>query len=219
MGGTCSVTSVQDDLPRGAGGSLPRRDVIGNLLDQARAGSTVALGRLMEGCRKYLLLVANEALDSDLRPKGGASDLVQDTFVGAHRDFAEFHGSTEPELLAWLTKILTNRISNNVRHYRYTHKRDVAREVSLEAGFDPQGLAPNQEIGPDQAAIAQDEAGRLKRAIASLPEPLREVLVLRTWERRSFAEVAARLNGTPESVRKLWGRAVRQLQEELDDHP
>lgn len=210
---------MQDDPPRETDESFARRDAIGNLLDQARAGSTVALGRLMEGCRRYLLLVANNSLDSDLRPKAGASDLVQDTFVGAQRYFSEFTGTTERELLAWLTKILTNRIGNNVRHFRYTEKRDVAREVSLDAGIDPRELRPNQQVGPDQTAIAHDEAGRLGRAIASLPDHLREVLVLRTWERRPFAEVAARLNGTPESVRKLWGRAVRRLQDELDGNP
>lgn len=213
------MTSVQNDAPRTADGNPARRDVIGNLLDEARAGSTVALGRLMEGCRKYLLLTANEALDSDLRPKGGASDLVQDTFCGAQRSFSEFRGTTEQELIAWLTTILTNRIGNNVRSYRYTHKRDVAREVSLDAGIDPRELGPNQQIGPEQAVMAQDEADRLASAIASLPGQLREVLVLRTWERRSFAEVAARLNGTPESVRKLWGRAVRRLQDKLNDGP
>ena len=80
----------------------------------------------------YLLLVANDSLDSDLRPKVGTSDLVQDTFLEAHQDFSHFHGTGERELLAWLTKILTNRLCNNVRHYRGTLKRDIEREESLE---------------------------------------------------------------------------------------
>lgn len=171
----------------------------------------------MEGCRKYLLLVANRELDSDLRQKGGASDLVQETFAGAHRDFSAFRGNTEQELLAWLTKILTNRINSNVRHYRYTHKRDLAREVSLDEDFDPRVLNPTPQPGPEQTAIAQDDVGRLEQAMASLPDVLREVLVLRTWERHSFAEVAARLNRSEEAARKLWGRAVRRLQKEMND--
>jgi DNA-directed RNA polymerase specialized sigma24 family protein len=64
----------------------------------------------------------------------GASDLVQDTFLEAHQDFSHFHGTGERELLAWLTKILTNRLCNNVRHYRGTLKRDIEREESLEMG-------------------------------------------------------------------------------------
>jgi RNA polymerase sigma-70 factor (ECF subfamily) len=47
----------------------------------ARKGSREALGRLLETCRPYLLLVANNELDRDLQAKAGASDLVQETFI------------------------------------------------------------------------------------------------------------------------------------------
>ena len=75
--------SVSEDIA-----SIERE--IGQLIAAARGGSASALGQLLEGCRKYLLLVANESLDSDLRPKGGASDLVQETFVQAQRIFERF---------------------------------------------------------------------------------------------------------------------------------
>jgi RNA polymerase sigma-70 factor, ECF subfamily len=190
------------------------------LIEQARGGSISALGHLFARCQRYLLLVANQSLDADLRPKGGASDLVQDTFVEAFQDFSRFHGCTEQELLAWLTKILNNRLSNLVRHYRGTLKRDVERELSLEASCDPGCLGQARQIvTPHQAIIAQDEAGRLQAAVGRLPENMRQVLFLRTWERRSFVEIAAQLETTPDAVRKIWSRAVRRLQIELEDEP
>jgi RNA polymerase sigma-70 factor (ECF subfamily) len=194
------------------GGSLEE------LIGQARAGSTTALGHLLERCRQYLLLVANGSLDSDLRPKAGASDLVQDTFVEAHQDFSHFHGTSERELLAWLTKILIHRLSNNVRRFRGTSKRDVEREVSLEVGCDVEEVSLARPVAPPvQAIIARDEIDRLRTALDRLPKPMRDVLVLRTWERHTFVAIAARLDGTPDSVRKLWGRAVRRLQAKLQD--
>ena len=67
-------------------------------LADARAGSREALGRALDACRGYLLLVAQGELAPDLRAKGGASDLVQETLLEAYRDFALFHGGSEGEL-------------------------------------------------------------------------------------------------------------------------
>src|SRR5438105_7704898 len=50
-------------------------------LAQARAGSREALGQALEACRRYLLRIAEDDLDPALRAKGGASDLVQQTFL------------------------------------------------------------------------------------------------------------------------------------------
>jgi RNA polymerase sigma-70 factor (ECF subfamily) len=184
------------------------------LIRQARSGSTEALGELLEQCRRYLLLVANSSLDSDLRSKRGASDLVQDTFIVAHQGFLRFEGTTEQELLAWLTKILSRRLSKNVRQFRHTHKNNVEREVSISAGYVFGGLA-HDATGPIESIIARDEAECLQAAINRLPVTMREVLTLRTWERMSFVEIAARLKATPDSVRKVWGRALKRLQDEL----
>src|SRR5262245_33279165 len=67
-------------------------------IDSARGGSPQALGKLLNSCRPYLLKIANEFFPADLQPKAGASDLVQQTFLEAHKDFAHFGGATEEEL-------------------------------------------------------------------------------------------------------------------------
>jgi DNA-directed RNA polymerase specialized sigma24 family protein len=59
----------------------------------------------------------------------------------------------------------------------------------------------------------------VRAALERLPSHLREVLILRTCERRSFVEIATRLQGTPDSVRKSWARAVCRLQIELQKLP
>src|SRR5262249_18371673 len=101
-------------------------------LARARAGDGEALGRLLDGCRGYLLLIARQELDADLQAKGGASDLVQDTFVDAQRDFIRFVGGDEAELLAWLRRILLNNLANFTRGFRETEKRKVALEVPID---------------------------------------------------------------------------------------
>jgi WD40 repeat protein len=71
----------------------PARDA-SQFLPAARAGSSEALGQALEICRGYLLRVANQGLNADLRAKGGASDLVQETFLEAQRDFGCFQGAS-----------------------------------------------------------------------------------------------------------------------------
>src|SRR5205085_10055364 len=94
-------------------------------LPAARAGSRDALGKALEACRGYLLLIANRQLDAALQPKGGPSDLVQETFLEAQRDFAQFQGDSGAELLAWLRQLLLHNLANFKRRYRATDKRQV----------------------------------------------------------------------------------------------
>jgi hypothetical protein len=76
-------------------------------------------------------MVANQELPGELRPKIGASDLVQATCLEAQRNFGQFKDLTEAELLAWLRRILRNNLANASRHYYGKDKRQGAREVAL----------------------------------------------------------------------------------------
>ncbi len=100
-------------------------------LEAARAGDHQALGQVLESCRAYLLAVAERGLDADLAAKGGASDLVQETLLGAYRDIEAFQGRSRGELLAWLRRILRNNLADQRRQYRGTQKRRIGRELPL----------------------------------------------------------------------------------------
>src|SRR5262249_42221775 len=87
------------------------------LLALARAGDGAALGQLFELYREYLTLLASVQLGQRLRGKVDAADVVQETFLEAHRDFAQFRGATEAELTAWLRQVLARNLANLLRHY------------------------------------------------------------------------------------------------------
>jgi RNA polymerase sigma-70 factor (ECF subfamily) len=191
-------------------------------LSDARAGSADALGRMLEACRGYLLLVAQRELAPDLRAKGGASDLVQETFLEAQRDFARFQGSSEAELLAWLRRLLLNNLANFTRHYRATGKRQVGLEVALEAGDS--SCAPGDRLAadtpsPSGQAQADEQAEAVRQAIERLPEDYRRVIVLRYQEKRSHEEIAQLMNRSPNAARQLLVRAIERLQQELRGPP
>jgi RNA polymerase sigma-70 factor (ECF subfamily) len=180
----------------------------------AHEGSRSALGRLLEACRPYLLLVANEELAPELITKAGASDLVQESFLEAQRDFEGFRGKSEAELRAWLRRILLNNIASFSRLFRDTDKRQLDREVARDdtaiEELRDQGESPSSEV----AARERDAA--LARSMAKLPELYRQVIRWRNYERCTFEEIGGRLGRSAEAARKLWARAVEQLQQLLE---
>jgi RNA polymerase sigma-70 factor (ECF subfamily) len=188
-------------------------------LPAARTGSTEALGQLLEACRGYLLLIANRELAPDLQAKGGASDLVQETFLKAQRHFAGFQGDTEGELKAWLRQLLLNNLADFTRLYRATDKRQVRREVMLDAGIsstaptpEPAGDTPT----PSEVAMEQEQARAIEQALERLPEDYRLVLRYRYEEERSFEEIGHLMNLSPNAARKLWLRAIKRLRQESE---
>lgn len=198
-----------------------RADDTMQLLGAARAGSRDALGQALEQCRAYLLLVAQKELDPHLQAKGGASDLVQEALIEALRDFNRFQGDSEPELLAWLRRLLLNNLTDFQRRYRETIKRQVGREQRLEpeTPSNPAAEVAADTPSPSGRAMEHEQAEALERAIARLPDDYRAVIRLRYHEDRSFKEIAERLQRTPNAVRKLWLRAVERLQQEMEAPP
>jgi RNA polymerase sigma-70 factor (ECF subfamily) len=190
-------------------------------LAAARTGSREALGRALQACRDYLLLVAQRQLDSDLHAKGGASDLVQETFLEAQRDFARFQGTTETELVAWLRQILLNNVANFTRRYRDTAKRAVDREVALVSDDSSQAgpALPDPMLTPSSQAVEREQAESLQRALARLPDDYRQAIVLRYLEGRSFEEIGQLMARSPDAARKLWSRAMQRLREEWEGSP
>jgi RNA polymerase sigma-70 factor (ECF subfamily) len=176
-------------------------------------------GRILQGCRQYLLMIANDVIGPEIQAKVGASDLVQETFVEAQRHLAEFRGRSRAELRAWLRKILECRLSNLRRSYLATEKRDARREVTIEtlvAGSNGDGdILASRSPSPSNHAVQAELRSALDRALVRLPEHYRQAVVWRHHEQLSWDEIGRRIGCTADAARKVWGRAIRELRREL----
>jgi len=171
---------------------------------------------IVETCRAYLLMAANKAVGSELRVKVAPSDLVQDTIVVAVRDFGKFQGTTEKELFAWLTKILSYRIVEAARHFR-RQKADIGREISIDDEAREIELSLSGVDGtPSALAMAREEEERLLAAMAELDPEDEQLVRMRNWDQLTFEEIGLRLGLSESGVRKRWGQAIRQLRRRLD---
>lgn len=101
------------------------------LLARARQASGEHLGTLLELYRNYLHLLARTQIDLHMQGRVDPSDLVQETLLEAYRDFGQFRGGTEAELLAWLRRILVHNLARVAEKHLGARKRDARRQVSL----------------------------------------------------------------------------------------
>jgi RNA polymerase sigma-70 factor (ECF subfamily) len=199
------------------------RPVPEQLLAAARHEKGEGLGTLLELYRNYLSLVARTQIDLHLQGQVNPSDVVQETFLEAYRDFGQFRGKTEREFLAWLRRILVHNLGHLVEKQLRAQKRDVRRQVSLDhrlAAMEHSAAKVEAALvspwsSPSAQAQRREMAALLADQLARLPANYREVIVLRNLEGLAFEEVASRMKRTSVATRVLWLRALEKLRQLL----
>ena len=190
----------------------------------ARGAGDSALGRRLEAHRDYLTILARMQIGQRLRGKVDPTDVVQETFLHAVRDVAQFRGNSDEELAGWLRRILAARLADLVRRYCGTRGRDVRLEQALQVELDRSSQALDRGLvsrlsSPSQQAARHEQATWLAGALERLPEDYREVLVLHHLQECAFPEVARRMGRSVEAVKKLWARALARLRMSLGGAP
>ena len=99
------------------------------LIAEARQGMRESLGRLLQTYANYIKLVAAAQVGARLQVRVSPSDVVQETFLQAHRTFDQFRGRTEAEFLAWLQRILASQLTHLYEKHMLAEKRDVRRKI------------------------------------------------------------------------------------------
>jgi RNA polymerase sigma-70 factor (ECF subfamily) len=174
----------------------------GELAMLCRAGDHAAFGEIVRRYKQPLhCTVSRLTGDAD-----EAVDIVQDAFVAAHAAIATYDPGRP--MRTWLTRIAVNK----ARDWR--RRRIVRRLVSAVMPHDAIEVA--DDAPPIDGAVAdRAELRRVEAAIARLPAKLREVLVLRTIDGLSQAEVADALGASEKAVETRLYRARTKLRDDL----
>jgi RNA polymerase sigma-70 factor, ECF subfamily len=194
------------------------------LFMSARGGSSSCLGQLLALYTNYLKLLVAAQLDTRLRARVSPSDIVQESFFEAHRDFGDFRGNSIGEFVTWLRRIVVNNILRVVEQHVLAEKRDVRREVSLEeigrrlekSTVRLETFLAEQAESPSGCAVRREDEILLADTLASMPADYRDVIVLRHIEGLPFEEVALRMDRSAGAVRMLWLRALKKMRESLN---
>lgn len=169
--------------------------------------------------RPYLRMLARFQFDALLQAKLDASDVVQQTLLEAHQSMADFRGKSEREKAAWLRRILTHNVADELRKFGRL-KRDVGLEASLEAALSESTARLEKWLAidegtPSECAIANEQLVALAAALMKLPEDQRTAVELHHLQGCASAVVATRLGRTEIAVAGLLRRGLKRLRELL----
>ena len=173
----------------------------------------------LEPFRRSLEVLARVHLDSRLRGKLDPADVVQQTLLRACAALPDLRNRSPEALAAWLRKILARTLADTVKHY-HRDRRDVNLERSLEADLDRSSGAlavwlAAEQTSPSLAAQRNEELLRLADVLAGLPEPQREVVILKHLRGQTLQQIADHLGKTVPSIASLLRRGLEALRHRL----
>ncbi len=143
------------------------------LVDEAKAGNSAAFTQIT---REYQNLVLGYAFGM-LGDFHLAQDVTQETLFIAFSNIAKLKNADA--LPAWLRRIAHHRCHRILRRARPACSADVDFDV------------PSDDTPPDSRLVHREEANAVTRAIAQLPQPLRQAIALYYLHGRSQKQIAA----------------------------
>lgn len=184
-----------------------------DLVLRLRAGDASAFEQLVRIAGARMLAVARRMLPNE----DDAQDAVQEAFLNAFRSLDRF--DERARLTTWLHRITVNACLMKLR----TRRRKPECQMN---DLLPEFLADGHQKNPARpwnparlADIEQQELRDLLRAkIDELPDPFREVFILRDVHELSTEETADLLGLTPPAVKSRLHRARQALRTLLDPH-
>lgn len=169
-----------------------------------------------ERYRDYLHLLARLRLPPALRARVGASDVVQQSLLEAHRAGEQLAALDEPARAAFLRRLLENNLKDLVRGH-HAQARDVARERSIDEELAHSSARPGALASPaptpSEHVCRQEELLALASALARLPEEQRLAVEMKHLQGHSVADVAVALGKSETAVGGLLRRGMAKLRE------
>ena len=183
------------------------------LLTAFRNGDSAAFDALIGMYSAKLYKVAYALLGS----RQDSEEVVQDTFLRAYRALPAFRGDSSLE--TWLHRITVNLARNK---FQWNHRRGGGLNVSLtasdddgESGTEPEQDVPDLRMEPD-LVLEQDEIGaNIMKALDSLPDNLRETMLLRHVDDMPYEQIARKLDCKVGTVKSRLSRGREMLRVQL----
>jgi RNA polymerase sigma-70 factor (ECF subfamily) len=189
-----------------------------DLIDRAGHGEAAARQDLLERYRDYLRRMVAVRLDRRVAARVDPSDVVQETLVEAARRLDDYLKERPIPFYGWLRQLAGERVIDAHRRHVASLRRSVTLEQRDTVLPDASADALVQRLfaddtSPSNHLMRQERHEHLKKALASLSQKDREILVMRHLERLSTAEIAAMLELSEPAVKSRLFRALIRMRE------
>jgi RNA polymerase sigma-70 factor (ECF subfamily) len=196
------------------------------LIARLRAGDRAALNAMFERHRDRLRRMVEIRLDSRLKARLDASDVVQEAYLEVAARLEEYVRDPKLPPFLWLRLVVGERLMKLHRHHLGAQMRDAGREVSLFRGALPAASSAalaaqllGRYTSPTQAILRAERILRLQEALNTLEPIDREILSLRHFEELTAAETARVLGIEESAAAKRYFRALKRLKDVLAAMP
>jgi RNA polymerase sigma-70 factor (ECF subfamily) len=202
--------------------SAANSEEIGRLLQQVAAGDEAVWGDLLERHRPRLRRMVELRLDPRLQGRLDASDVIQEAYMTASVQVAEYLKKPTIPFYLWLRLITGQKLVVPHRGHLKTKARDAGRQISLDRGALPAASSAalasqliGREPSPSEAACDVEQRRSLQEALDRMNSLDREVLALRHFEQLTNDETAQVMGLEPSAASKRYVRALQRLKEIL----
>jgi RNA polymerase sigma factor (sigma-70 family) len=179
------------------------RDSSVALLARIQGGDPEAWNELYLRYRDRLLFTIRCRLGPALRARLQSEDVLHSVVREALDDLVRFQPQDDQALGRYLHVCVLNKIKKKGNYFAAQRRAgDVALTESL--------LARLPSVGPDRY-LDHDRYDAMERALHALPEPMREVVLLRSVQGMSNQEAAAAIGKSVDATAKLYQRAVARM--------
>jgi RNA polymerase sigma-70 factor, ECF subfamily len=179
------------------------------LIERCRAGDVAAFEPLVEKYRQRVWRLAYNTL----RDREEAWDVAQEAFIRAYQALPSFRGQSA--FYTWLYRIVMNVATDRARS-RGAQGRAFGTERVPEEDWDR--VLPDDNPGdetPDDAAARREQRQKIVKALDTLPEHHRKIVMLSDLEGLSYREIADTLEIPMGTVMSRLHNARKRLREAL----
>jgi RNA polymerase sigma-70 factor, ECF subfamily len=174
------------------------------------------LGGVLERYRSFLILWSKQEMNSRIAADCGASDIVQETFREACRDFGDFRGKTEAEFTVWLKQIHRHNLIDHLRRLEHGPCiRSLGGDVDCDRTITLLGKPAARQTSLGEIAVRGEDALRVADCLLQLPANQAEAVRLRYLEGWPLGRIAEELNVSRDAVAGYLKRGLQKLRERL----
>lgn len=174
------------------------------LINKAKQGNITAFEKLITSYEKVVYNISYRMFNNE----EDAKDISQEVFIKFYKNLDKFDGTSK--VSTWLYRITVNTCIDEMRKRKGKETSSIDEVISMDEG-DLKKQYQNDSKTPEEKLISKEDIDDLKKAIDSLSQNHKTLIVLRDIQGLSYSEISEITDCSLGTVKSRLARARVQL--------